>query len=225
MKIVSWNCGGKFREKFKYISELEADIYIIQECENPTEYKNTPYFGFTGENFYWIGDKNTKGLGVFAKTNIELKLNDWNSYCLRNFLSVRVNDKFNVLAVWACKPYIEEYYIYQSINMDNFNGNTVIIGDFNSNAIWDKKGDTRTHGSVVDQLEKIGLCSAYHYTTGEEQGKETKNTFYLYRHTDRGYHIDHCFVSPNLIRSYCILDANMWLDKSDHVPIVLEYSL
>ena len=27
MKIVSWDCNGKFREKFKYILETNADIY------------------------------------------------------------------------------------------------------------------------------------------------------------------------------------------------------
>lgn len=32
MKIVSWNCNCKFQEKFKYILETNADIYIIQEC-------------------------------------------------------------------------------------------------------------------------------------------------------------------------------------------------
>lgn len=34
MKIVSWNANGKFREKYKAILELDADIYVIQECEN-----------------------------------------------------------------------------------------------------------------------------------------------------------------------------------------------
>lgn len=34
MKIVSWNYNGKFSEKYKKILELNADIYVIQECEN-----------------------------------------------------------------------------------------------------------------------------------------------------------------------------------------------
>ena len=29
IKIVSWNCNGKFREKFKEIIEEDADIYVI----------------------------------------------------------------------------------------------------------------------------------------------------------------------------------------------------
>ena len=112
MKIVSWNCGGKFREKFQDIIVVDADIYVIQECENPAECKSIAYIEFA-HNYLWIGENKNKGLGVFAKNDIQLRENNWQKYCLRNFLSVRVNDLFNLVAVWACKPYIEEYYIYQ----------------------------------------------------------------------------------------------------------------
>lgn len=43
MKIVSWNCNGSFRETIKSILDkdtktyLDADIYVICECENPRE--------------------------------------------------------------------------------------------------------------------------------------------------------------------------------------------
>lgn len=43
MKIVSWNANGKFREKYKAILELDADIYVIQECEYPETCKNPGY--------------------------------------------------------------------------------------------------------------------------------------------------------------------------------------
>lgn len=221
MKIVSWNCNGKFREKFQDILVLDADIYVIQECENPSEYTSVAYNEFA-QNYLWIGETKTKGLGVFARESIRITENKWEKYCLRNFISIRVNDTFDLVAVWACKPYIEEYYIYQSINISKYNENTVIIGDFNSNAIWDKKHYTRTHSAVVQQLDEIGICSAYHYLTGEPQGNESTPTFYLYRHLDKGYHIDHCFSSAKNIKDYRILNNSDWLQKSDHIPVLLE---
>ena len=38
MKIVSWNCRGGFRNKIERIISLNADIYVIQESENPDNY-------------------------------------------------------------------------------------------------------------------------------------------------------------------------------------------
>ncbi len=224
MKIVSWNCNGKFREKFKEIVVLDADVYVIQECENPAGSLSAEYKSFA-QNYIWTGENKNKGLGVFAKPSVQLSENTWNKYCLRNFLSVKINKQFDLVAVWAGEPYIAEYYIYQSINIENYNDKTVIIGDFNSNAIWDKNHGERTHSAVVEQLEALGLCSAYHYQTKELQGEESIPTFYLYRHQDKGYHIDHCFTSPKNIQSYAVLDSSVWLDKSDHIPVCLEYRI
>ena len=220
MKIVSWNCRGKFREKFSALMKFNADIYIVQECENPEKY--TKIKNDFCSNYFWCGESDSKGLGVFLKSNVNAVPNEWKTYCLRNFISLNINNEFDLLSVWACSPYIEEYYIYQSINFDKYNDNTVIIGDFNSNVIWDKDYGKRNHSAVVKQLDSLGLCSAYHYTAGEEQGNETAKTFFLYKHLDKAYHIDHCFVRKDRILNYKIGVAEEWIKYSDHVPIELE---
>ena len=85
MKIVSWNCNGSFRETIKSILDkdaktyLDADIYVICECENPREplpkYKEYKKIveELVGDNYFWIGDYHYKGLGIFAKENIKLE--------------------------------------------------------------------------------------------------------------------------------------------------------
>lgn len=219
LKVVSWNCNGKFRTKFKEIIKLNADIYVIQECEDPSHTEAAEYKEFAA-NSVWIGTDKNKGLGVFCKPEVTIKPLDWPAYCLRNFLPVLIDHKYVVVGVWACKPYIEEYYIYQNINIDKYDGNTIIIGDFNSNRMWDREHPHRNHSAVVDELAAKGLSSAYHYISEESQGEETSPTFYLYRHQDKGYHIDHCFCDAKKIVEYKV-DGPEWLEYSDHTPIEL----
>ena len=222
MKIVSWNCNGKFREKYKVIQAFNADIYVIQECENPANFANTEYFNFAS-NYIWRGNNKNRGLGVFAKTGVLLETLNWKTYCLKYFVPVKVNGKFDLLAVWACRPYIEEYYIYQNINISKYGENLIIIGDFNSNKIWDKEHGIRNHLAVVSELKAINLESAYHYAYGEKQGEETRDTFYMYRNIEKGYHIDHCFVNYKMIKHYEVASGKeQWVKHSDHVPIILE---
>lgn len=135
---------------------------------------------------------------------------------------MKINDEFDLIGIWACKPYIEEYYIYQSINIENYNNKTIIIGDFNSNAIWDEKDNDRNHTNMVNELKNKGLISAYHCVFKEEQGHETQNTFYLYRHKDKGYHTDYCFIDKKRIKKFKVLNESKWLEISDHLPIVIE---
>ena len=72
MRIVSWNCNGKFREKNTVISDLQADIYVIQECENPKEinYHWDPKFL---TNYIWTGEDRNKGLGIFLAQKVKLQ--------------------------------------------------------------------------------------------------------------------------------------------------------
>lgn len=75
MKIVSWNCNGAFRKKYHALEDFNADILIIQECENPTD-STVQFKKWAGENYLWVGNNKNKGLGIFSKNGLKLnKLN------------------------------------------------------------------------------------------------------------------------------------------------------
>ena len=221
MKIITWNCNKKFREKYKLLEELNYDICVIQECENPKTSKNLEYKEFFN-NSIWIGENKNMGLGVFAKPHIELKENNWDTYCLRHFLSCRVNNLFDLVGVWAGKPYIEEYYIYQCINKHRYINDTIIIGDFNSNVIWDKEHRNRNHSMVNLELEKIGLKSSYHNFYKEDLGKEKIPTFYHYKYKENPYHIDYCYMNISKLKNMEIGNYEIWGKYSDHMPLIID---
>ncbi|WP_292608607.1 endonuclease/exonuclease/phosphatase family protein [Methanobrevibacter sp. UBA188] len=230
MKIVSWNCASKFREKYTSIIEEDADIYVICECEDPARAKVKEYVEFAGDNYFWTGDLHYKGLGIFAKDRIKLeKLAEYCDTPFKNFIALRVNDSFNLLGVWAMPKYVEMIHDYFDANSDLFDDNLIICGDFNSNAIWNNQHKTKdSEGNAKDQtnlnkkLNKKGLFSAYHDLTSEKQGKETQYTFYLNWNLDKPYHIDYVYAAKDRVIGFKIGDANKWIELSDHVPITFE---
>ena len=56
-------CLRKFREKFSLLAHFDADIIVIQECEDPQSASSDSYSAFAS-NVLWIGHNKNKGLGV-----------------------------------------------------------------------------------------------------------------------------------------------------------------
>ena len=246
MKIVTWNCNGALRKKIDEISSLNADILVIQECEDPAR-STDQYREWAGE-YLWAGESKNKGVGIFPKHGNtvevlnwigEFKLNGlssnnlsttWNTSDLKLFLPFKINNDITALAVWTKEnnsksfSYIGQLWKYLQIHRDNLKGErTMILGDFNSNTRWDNPDRWWSHSDVVAELKEIGLLSLYHKQFNEAQGEENLPTFYLQRNPEKPYHIDYAFTSMDMINKskLSIGYINDWIGVSDHMPITL----
>jgi len=234
MKIVTWNCNGALRNKFQHLSEFEADIYIIQECENPELSRNENYMQWAGQHL-WQGDNKNKGIGIFVKNNNTIEAIHWGNiykgHKVKHFLPCLINNKLQLLAIWTSKNsspnfgYIGQLWKYLEINKVYFD-EIILAGDFNSNSIWDEWDRWWNHTDVVKELLEKEIESLYHKVFDEEQGKETVPTFYLQRNLLKSYHIDYCFAHSKYsskIKSLTIEPFENWNHLSDHCPIIISF--
>lgn len=135
---------------------------------------------------YRCRDYHYKGLGIFAKENVKLEKIEGLDEDFKNFIPLRVNDSFNLLGVWAMPKYIEMIHDYFDANHEKlFDENLIMCGDFNSNAVFnpkhrakDKNGNAKDHTNLDVKLNSKGLYSLYHKLSSEENGKESKFTFF-----------------------------------------------
>jgi len=228
MRLVSWNCCQRFREKFKVLkSTFDADIYVIPECEDPGDTPDDDYRAFA-TNYIWTGDYPIKGLGIFAKPEIKIQENDWDDGDHHHFISCRVNDSFDLIAVWTMKPYVREIYDYLQINRDKLLPTTILVGDFNSHVCFNAKNKGKSHTDMVNLLSDVGLQSAYHYQYHHEHGKEEQPTFYLNRNLKKPFHFDYCFLDTARLKNIKIGRKEYWGGLgnslgSDHLPLIVDF--
>ena len=241
MKIFNWNCNGYFKEDLPCIvnksSEIhvDADIYVIQECENPDDPEFEEYRNYIikhiGDNYFWTGDLPDRGLGIFAKDGITLeKIKTKGNF--KHFLALRVEDSFNLLGVWAMdedkklglSPYVEMIHDFFDANKDLFDENLIMCGDFNSSAVFnerhtykyahkDKYGKSKHHDNLNCKLNCKGLYSVYHKLTGEKSGEETQFTFFQARHLNKPFHLDYVYANGKLIDKTVLREFGKSYDK------------
>lgn len=230
MRVVSWNCNGALRKKLEQLNNLGGDIYVVQECEDPNQSKDKNYVEWA-DNFIWTGENKNKGLGVFCSSEIILKENEWERNGTKYFISANINSEFNLVAVWnhhANSPnfgYIGQFWKYLQINKQHM-VNSLVVGDFNSNKIWDEWDRWWNHSDVVRELEEIGIRSLYHEFFNEEQGKETTPTFFLQKNLNKKYHIDYAFADKSYVgkvKDMSIGSNAEWLPISDHMPLIIDF--
>ena len=229
MKIVNWNCNGALRKKLSAISALRADVYVIQECEDPARC-SAPEYRAWATNYLWVGTNKNKGLGIFADANIPLEKIDLDLGSLELFLPCKVAKTFTLLAAWtrqANSPtfgYIGQLWKLLQQYPEFFReGEAALIGDLNSNARWDVWDRWWNHSDVVAQLQARGLESMYHRVRREAQGKESSPTFFMHRNLEKPYHIDYAFMTGELSQEASIEvgTPDKWLEFSDHMPLVV----
>jgi len=223
MRIISWNCNMAFLRKSRSILELSPTICIVQEIsKRDTLAINAPFN-------HWIGSSPHKGLAVIGFDDAVCTLGD-PCPSERPWAIPFTADDFHILAVWASvhtgnmryvrvlHQIIDRYAAFLRVKP------SIVIGDFNSNTMWDGKRRSDGHAGIVDKLQLIGLRSLYHHQTGEPQGEESQPTFYLYRQPERPYHLDHAFVPETVLdrTRLTIGDPDIWLQLSDHVPLIVD---
>lgn len=221
MRLATWNCcSGPFREKEARFAAFGANVCVIPECpEIP------PEIGF------WMGTNSRKGLAAFVSPEYELQVVELANPLSRYVVPIQVRGAhdFLLIAVWAMADRPERYVrgLCQAILACRSiieSQPTVIMGDFNSNTIWDSSfPQDRNHSALVSMLGEHGLKSCYHRFFEEEQGVEAQPTFYLYRHPDRPYHIDYCFVPETWKITHVEVGSHReWSSYSDHSPMIVD---
>jgi exodeoxyribonuclease-3 len=235
MKLITWNCQGAFRKKAGTILNHQPDILVVQECECPDKLVFSSSVQRPND-FQWYGDSMHKGIGIFSYSDYKFELLPEFNSAFRYILPLRVTghgQSFTLFAIWAMhnKENYEARYIGQiwlAINHYTtlLDSPTILIGDFNSNKIWDRKNRVGNHSDVVQKLYGHSIHSIYHRHLNAEQGNEKHPTFFLHRKQNKPYHLDYCFASVGFadkVKNIEIGSYEDWIAHSDHSPLKITF--
>jgi len=233
MKIITWNCNMAFRKKVDLLLPYQPDLLVIPECEHADKI----IFPELPTSAVWYGDNQHKGLGVFSFGNYKLELSTYHEPSFKTILPIAVSGggiNFTLFAIWANNPQDKGYQyvgqIWKAIHRYEHlikPEKTILIGDFNSNSIWDKPRRVGNHTHLVDKLSLKQIKSVYHHHFDQTHGSELHPTFNLYKNADKPYHLDYCFVSEDIMLKLTNMQIGLyddWKKHSDHLPLIIDFN-
>lgn len=224
----------KFREKIKLTIPFSPDILVIPECEAPEKWVKSSWRDNI-EQFLWFGNNKNKGLGILSlssKYTFEVHPDYKKEYQYIIPLKVCGDEEFIILAVWSQNmkkqyySYIGQIYLALKHYETLLSKPCFIIGDWNSNKIFDCFKRVGTHSDVVEKLIGYDIHSIYHKYFNEEQGKESRPTYYFRKEQERPFHIDYIFGSRRFYDRLVRIEVGTyddWIQYSDHMPICAEF--
>lgn len=237
MKLITWNCQGAFRKKADTILSYQPDILIVQECEHPDKIAFGSGIQLPNDS-HWHGDSVHKGIAIYSYSDYRFELlPDFNPK-FRYILPFRVignGQTFTLFAIWAMDNkenhdarYIGQVWLAINYYTTLLDCPIILIGDFNSNKIWDYNSRVGNHSDVVRKLADNNIRSIYHQHFDAEHGKEKHPTFFLQRKQNKPYHIDYCFASSNFankVQEVEIGTYENWIVHSDHMPLIVTFDV
>lgn len=230
MKLVTWNAAMRFRDKIEEVFPFAADILVVPECEAPEKWRKSNNLQAINQ-FLWYGDNLNKGIGIMTLNNTyQIGLHPSYNEDFRYIVPLIVSGEqdFILLAVWSqntkkqFESYIGQIYLALKYYESLLEMPCVIIGDWNSNKIFDYIKRVGTHSEVVDLLKNEGITSVYHYYFNEDHGQESIPTHYFRKEKARPFHLDFLFASEtflNRLSHFEIGSYEKWINLSDHVPL------
>jgi len=223
MRIITWNCNLSLGRKIDTLLALNPDVAIIQECERE-------FTAPSGYSYLWCGQNVKKGLGVLSRDKDAFAAPDASSDWTYFLPATLPNLNLKILAVWAYNHRAAKLGATRTGYPRNAisqlapwlsSGRSIVAGDFNNWAGWDKPGNPNGMREVATQLKALGLTSAYHGIRNEHLGQETTMTHYFQKNDAKGFHIDYCFLHESLKPLEIeIPQFQVWRKSSDHVPFL-----
>ena len=233
MRLITWNCCGRFREKAHCIAELDpkADIGAIQEVE-PIE--SISIFPGEAPTFWHRTSPRPlkKSIGMISYTDIKLSPIDM-MRGIRRYEARHKGELFQVMAVWTSKatlPKKDYRQLHDALIQPDISDwirkrPTIILGDFNQSAKYTDDG-WRTLKTLTDAHD---LVSAYHefFFPEEPFGKETSPTHYHHFKQEKAFHLDYCLLPKDWIpriERVTVGAFSVWCQTkiSDHVPLIVD---
>lgn len=226
VRLAVWNTAGAFHRKADVVQGFAADIAVLSEvgadcCDH--------FEGAT--SCAWIGREGGRGVAIVGFGGWQIEPSGL-VVVERLFLpSVATKGNVTLQVIGVCVQRSGDYVAPTKRALSALSdfiaeAPTIIAGDFNQTVRLDPgRGPARQFRGVVDQLEALGLRSAWHSFHGDIFGAETAATHYWRWQKQNEYHIDYAFAPETMrVSSVTLGTYEDYAEPriSDHVPLLVD---